>query len=32
MMLNFLIGNYTNPIEYKDIYLGITLKYLIIHS
>ena len=26
MMLNFLIGNYTNPIEYKDIYLGITFK------
>jgi len=25
-MLNFLIGNYTNPIEYKDIYLGITFK------
>ncbi len=25
-MLNFLIGNYTNPIEYKDIYLGVTFK------
>jgi len=25
-VLNFLIGNYTNPIEYKDIYLGITFK------
>jgi len=26
MILNFLIGNYTNPIEYKDTYLGITFK------
>jgi len=25
-MLDFLIGNYTNPIEYKDFYLGITFK------
>jgi hypothetical protein len=25
-VLNFLIGNYTNPIDYKDTYLGITFK------